>query len=54
MTKNETEERPLPDGWTWTTIGEISKVNYRDPALREMPDELEVTFVPMAAVDEVD
>jgi type I restriction enzyme S subunit len=23
MTTNGTEERPLPDGWTWTTIGEV-------------------------------
>ncbi len=51
---NRSTVRPLPDGWTWTTIGEVAKVNYRDPALREMPDELEVTFVPMAAVDEID
>ncbi|MCL4263897.1 MAG: restriction endonuclease subunit S [Anaerolineae bacterium] len=25
MTTNGTEERPLPDGWTWTTIGEITE-----------------------------
>lgn len=51
---SEQGERPLPDGWMWTTIGEAAKVNYRDPGIREMPDGLEVTFVPMAAVDEIE
>ena len=51
MTRNGNEERPLPDGWVWTTLGEVAKVNHRDPTIREMSDELEVTFVPMAAVE---
>ena len=34
-------------------ISDIASVNYRDPALRDMPDSLEITFVPMAAVDEI-
>jgi len=42
---------PLPPGWAWTTIEEIADVNRRDPKLRELPDDLQVTFVPMAAVD---
>jgi type I restriction enzyme S subunit len=43
---------PLPPGWAWTTLGEISDVNPGKAALRELADDLEVTFVPMAAVDE--
>lgn len=54
MTTNEMETRPLPDGWMWTTIGAAAKVNYRDPSLREMADDTEVTFVPMAAVDDIE
>ncbi len=43
--------RPLPPGWTWTRLGEVAEINPRDSTLREMSDETEVTFVPMAAVD---
>jgi type I restriction enzyme S subunit len=43
--------KSLPPGWIRTTIGEISEVNKRNPALRAYPDEMLVTFVPMAAVD---
>lgn len=41
----------LPAGWVWTTIGEVATINRRDPALRELPDDLCVTFLPMSAVD---
>jgi type I restriction enzyme S subunit len=41
----------VPSGWVWTTLGKITRVNYRDSTLRELPDDLPVTFVPMAAVD---
>lgn len=41
----------LPEGWEWTRIEEIALVNYRDPALRDLPDDLPITFVPMAYVD---
>lgn len=51
MTNNGEGERPLPDGWVWTTIGEAAKVNYRNPLLKDLPDDLEVTFVPMVAVN---
>ncbi len=47
------EQYQLPEGWVWTTIGEITGVN---PSMR-WPDRLtadsEVSFVPMVAVDEV-
>jgi len=41
----------LPTGWVVTTIGEISDVNKRKQVLRDYPDEMLVSFVPMAAVD---
>ncbi|HEY4718934.1 MAG: hypothetical protein A2Z49_12920 [Chloroflexi bacterium RBG_19FT_COMBO_56_12] len=41
----------LPVGWKLTTIGEVADINRRNPYLRELPDNLNVTFVPMAAVD---
>jgi type I restriction enzyme S subunit len=50
---NENGKWPLPEGWVWTTIGDITAINQRDPALRDQLDELEVTFLPMAAVDEI-
>lgn len=40
----------LPEGWEWSTIGEACTVNVRDPRLRKLPDHLQVSFVPMAAV----
>jgi type I restriction enzyme, S subunit len=45
------EANGLPVGWVWTTIGEIAEVNPRDRAIRDLPDDLPVSFVPMAAVD---
>jgi type I restriction enzyme, S subunit len=42
----------LPDNWVWTTISEICEVN---PTIRwqdNFTDDMPITFVPMAAVDE--
>jgi type I restriction enzyme S subunit len=41
----------LPDGWAWAKLGEVTKINGRDVAIRDLPDDLSVTFLPMAAVD---
>jgi type I restriction enzyme, S subunit len=41
----------LPDGWKLTTLGEVTHINPRDVALRTLPDDLAVTFLPMSAVD---
>lgn len=41
----------LPPGWAYTTIGAISQINPRNPQLRDLSDNLTVTFVPMAAVN---
>jgi len=42
----------LPPGWVWGTIGDVAIVN---PTTRKasIPDDLNVSFVPMAAVTEV-
>lgn len=45
------ERYDLPDGWEWSTLGESCLVNSRDPALKELPKDTTVSFVPMAAVD---
>jgi type I restriction enzyme S subunit len=53
MDMNVDGKRSLPEGWVWTTLGEVSRINFRSPKLRELVDDFEVTFLPMAAVDEV-
>lgn len=45
------ERYELPDGWEWSTLGECCLVNDRDPALKKLPNDSTVSFVPMAAVD---
>ncbi|MEZ4447332.1 MAG: restriction endonuclease subunit S [Polyangiaceae bacterium] len=43
----------MPKGWREATIGDVAMVNPRRPAsLRSLPDNHNVTFVPMPAVDE--
>ncbi len=41
----------LPKGWCWTRIGDITTLNSRDPNIKNLPDDYEISFVPMAAVD---
>jgi type I restriction enzyme S subunit len=43
--------RSLPDGWEWKTIGNVANINGRDIAIRDLADDLPVTFVPMSAVN---
>ncbi len=50
---NDDDRPPLPEGWVWTTIGEICEVNPRIMRPEEFTDESSVSFVPMAAVDDV-
>ena len=47
------EKRPLPSGWEWKTLADISEVNPRRPIIKRS-DEIPTSFVPMAAVDEVE
>ena len=42
----------LPDGWRWAKLGEICAINPRRPKDLGLSPADEVTFVPMAAVDE--
>ncbi|MGC2742990.1 MAG: restriction endonuclease subunit S, partial [Candidatus Angelobacter sp.] len=42
----------LPKGWVRTTLGEVCKVNPGMPTDVTLPDDTEVSFVPMAAVEE--
>ena len=45
------EAGTLPPGWMWTTLGQVAHLNPRDPTLRDLPDQLPVSFLPMVAVD---
>lgn len=45
-------ERELPQGWLWATFSEICEINPKHPA-DILPVKAPVTFVPMAAIDEV-
>jgi hypothetical protein len=51
MTEAKVVKPNLPEGWAWTKIDEIAKLNFRDPGISSLPDDFKVTFVPMAAVD---
>ena len=42
----------LPDGWTWTTLEEVSELNPRINK-QSINDDLEVTFLPMKRVEEL-
>src|SRR5580658_4740387 len=44
--------KKLPKGWVRTTLGEVCAVNPRTPLGDPLPDRTEVSFVPMAAVEE--
>ncbi len=41
----------LPEGWVWARLGEVCQVN-QSPSFDELPADLEIPFVPMAAVAE--
>jgi type I restriction enzyme S subunit len=43
----------LPDGWVRVALGEACQINPRKPPRGLLPPDAPVTFVPMAAVDEV-
>ena len=42
----------LPDGWTWTTLEDVSELNPRIDK-KSIDDDLEVTFLPMKNVEEL-
>lgn len=41
----------LPEGWVWARLGSVCQVN-EPTSFDELPDDLEIPFVPMAAVAE--
>jgi type I restriction enzyme, S subunit len=45
------EKYPIPSHWEWLTLGAVTSINPRDAAIRRLPDNFPVTFVPMSAVD---
>lgn len=47
------ERYELPDGWEWTTLGDACRINPTMTWPEHFIDETSVSFVPMAAVDEV-
>ncbi|SRR6266487_554979 len=42
----------LPDGWEMSTLGEVCEINPSRKEIAALPDDLDVSFVPMAAVSE--
>jgi type I restriction enzyme S subunit len=42
----------FPNGWEMSTLGEVCEVNPSRKEIAELPDNLDVSFVPMAAVSE--
>lgn len=51
MKKNAQSHNELPSGWVWTKLKDVALINYRDPGIVDLPEELQVSFVPMASVD---
>src|SRR5438132_866179 len=49
---NDTEKRPLPEGWRWVRLGEVCEINPRRPVGFSRPEDAPTTFVPMPAVDD--
>jgi type I restriction enzyme S subunit len=53
MQDDAREARALPDGWVWTTIENVCEVNPMMTRPEGFTNETLVSFVPMAAVDEI-
>ncbi|MBM3242820.1 hypothetical protein FJZ31_41700 [Candidatus Poribacteria bacterium] len=41
----------LPEGWVWSRLEEMAQINPRHPA-NIVPEDAEISFVPMSAIDE--
>jgi len=49
----EIESLPkLPKNWSYAKLSDVAEVNKRDSIIKELPPNMNVSFVPMAAVDE--
>jgi len=44
---------PLPERWQWVALGDLAKLNPSKREIASLSDELMVSFVPMAGVDDV-
>lgn len=43
----------LPDGWKWVKLGDIAIVNPSKKELSTLPDDIDVSFIPMAYIDDI-
>jgi len=50
--KEETGPYELPKGWRWVRLGEVCEINPSKKEITHISDDLEVSFIPMDAVDE--
>ncbi len=53
MQSSQTMEKPLPEGWRWVKLGEVTEINPRRPRDLERLGDAPTTFVPMTAVDDL-
>jgi type I restriction enzyme S subunit len=53
MQSIQTIEKPLPQGWRWVKLGEVTEINPRRPKKLGRLDDAPTTFIPMSAVDEI-
>ena len=44
----------LPEGWVWCKLGEVCEINPKSTNLSDFDQSLLTTFVPMAAVDQIE
>lgn len=46
------DESEMPDGWEIVELQEVADINPKKSEVKEVPDDTEISFVPMAAVSE--
>ena len=51
MTEETEEIKELPKGWCWVKHKDVAEINPKIPA-KDLSDDLMVSFLPMAAVEE--
>ena len=52
FSKEETGPYALPKGWQWVKLGEVCEINPSKKEITSISNDLEVSFIPMDAVDE--
>ena len=52
FSKEETGPYELPKGWRWVRLGEVCEINPSKKEITSISNDLEVSFIPMDAVDE--